>query len=270
MRYRNAIKNFKTSLFDPKILIYYIPWCIKRFSGRPLEFEIAGGSIGGFPNFSSYLGAVRNALTRHEMEFSAPRLAGAEIIFDVGANFGAFVIPFARLAPAARLFAFEPNPNTARALRENLIRNSITNVVVVECAVSHSDGEITFSDSSDPATNRILGNDDVGLSVQCRSLTSFCRENNINRIDFLKIDVEGAEMDVLEGAEELFSGKKVMSGMIEICPGNLNYFGRSIAELDGFMKKCQYNFQLIGDMRDKTIHREIVLENAAFYPMESI
>lgn len=265
MKLLSVLRNIKTALMDPEIIYLYISWCVRQFCGRSSIFEIRGAKIGGFPNFSAYLGAVRNALTRHEIEFVISHIGGAEIIFDVGANFGAFAIPVARLAPTARVYAFEPNPYTATALRENLLRNEISNVVVVECAFSHSDGEIKFSDSSDPATNRIVGDDEVGIAVQCRSLASFCTENFIDRIDFLKIDVEGAELDVLDGAKDLFLHKKIMSGMIEVCPGNLKVFGRGISDLNLFMKVAEYRIEFIGEagVRDD---RDVILENAGFFP----
>lgn len=116
--------------------------------------SVLGVKIEGFPNFSSYLGALRNSLTEDEIAFVSSRLAGARVIFDVGANFGAFALPFAKLAPNARLFAFEPNPRTAVALRQNLVLNSVPNVVVVEAAVADQDGEMMFSDRA--PTQRLI------------------------------------------------------------------------------------------------------------------
>lgn len=260
----SVFKNIRTLASDPAILRHYVPWLLTKLNLRPAHFVIRGAKIGGFPNFSSYLGAVRNELTDEELAFMSQRIEGAEVIFDVGANFGAFVIPIARLGPDARIFAFEPNPTTAAALRQNLHRNGVTNVTIIEAAVSDKDGEVIFSDSTDPATNHILADGTKGVRVKSRSLFSVMEEFDIGDIDFMKIDVEGAELSVLEGASGLFREGRVQAGLIEICPGNLHNFGRSISELTAFFEETGYDLELLGAEPGSKIDESIRLENAAF------
>lgn len=264
MEVKKLIKNLGAVVADPSILRYYLPWIAARLRKRSAHLPVAGARIGGFPNFSSYLGAARHPLTSEETAFIRPRAKGATTIFDVGANFGVFAIYFARIEPEARIFAFEPNPRTAKALRENLARNNVENVTVIEAAISDFDGHLEFSDTADPATNKILQHEGGGLSVNARSLRSVCEEYAIDRIDFIKIDVEGAEVSVLEGGRSLFEEGRVASGVIEICPGNLEQFGRSISDLTGFFAELGVKLFLLGEKPGAPIDQSILLANAGF------
>lgn len=264
MKIDQIFRNVRTLAAHPSILRHYLRWAATKIATGSAKLTVLGARLEGFPNFSSYLGAVGNAITDAEVEFITPRIAEAEVIFDVGANFGAFAIPFARLAPHARVFAFEPNPQTALALRENLQRNGVTNVTVVEAAVSDREGQLIFSDTADPATNRILTGGGEGVRVTALTIESFCLEHGIDRIDFLKIDVEGAELSVLEGARNLFEAGAIGSGLIEICPGNLRNFGRSISDLTDFFKQAKVDLVLLGDRQGEPIDDRLLLENAGF------
>jgi FkbM family methyltransferase len=260
------VNNLRTVLSDPEILRYYCRWTLSKVGLHPPHFEIRGARIGGFPNFSSYLGAVRNKLTDEEIEFIAPRLSDAKVVLDVGANFGAFAIPFSQIARDAHIYAFEPNPNTAEALRANLQLNGINNVTVIESAVTDTDCELVFSDTRDPATNRIIEGEEGGIRIRARSLTSFCIEYEIDLIDFLKIDVEGAEIDVLRGANDLFDDNAIRGGLIEVCPNNLREFDYCVGDLVGFFNDKGFEMVLIGKNSHNQIDDKLVLENAGFFP----
>ena len=92
-----------------------------------------------------------------------------------------------------------------------------------------------------PATNRIAANGPDAIQVEITTLDTFCRQSGVPAIDFLKIDVEGAEVDVLRGARELFAERRVDGGMIEICPGNLRQFETSVADLRAFFAEHDYD-----------------------------
>lgn len=265
MRANKTIRNVFTAAKDPRILLHYVVWHRARLGLGSAQLNVLGCQVGGFPNFSSYLGALRHGITEEEVAFIRSQLAGAKCIIDVGANFGSLAIPFAKIAPDAKIFAFEPNPVTAKALRRNVVNNGVKNVSIIEAAVSDLDGTLHFSDSGDPATNKILPVEaSEGLVVKARSLVSFCQEHEIDRIDFLKIDVEGAELLVLEGGKLLFERGIIKSGLIEICPNNLKNFGRSIRELTEFFASVGYAIDLIGPKRGEPIDEHLRFENASF------
>jgi FkbM family methyltransferase len=93
-----------------------------------------------------------------------------------------------------------------------------------------------------PLFNNLPCSDKV-KRVECESLTidHYCNINNIYIINFIKIDVEGAEKMVLEGAKNMFAQKKIKGGMIEIIESQLKDAGTSSEEIEYFFKNYGYN-----------------------------
>jgi FkbM family methyltransferase len=128
-------------------------------------------------------------------------LPPAPTCIDVGANIGVTVLVAAAIRPDARIFAFEPVPSNARLLRQNLQENGIENCTVVECAVGHKESVVQMNNDGPWAS---VGGEGSCLSVPILTLDSYvAAELSDRRIDFLKIDVEGYEPNVLAGAAEL-------------------------------------------------------------------
>jgi FkbM family methyltransferase len=124
---------------------------------------------------------------------------------DVGANVGIFTIPLAFAVGArGRVLAFEPGPQTAARLRANVGRNALANVDVFECALGERAGPMTLRLGSDGAFNAVVDLDPAsGPTVRLERLDDVWRRSGSPRVSMLKIDVEGGELGVLEGAREL-------------------------------------------------------------------
>ncbi|MGA7416171.1 MAG: FkbM family methyltransferase [Bryobacteraceae bacterium] len=156
------------------------------------------------------------------------------VLFDVGANIGAYSTLLSAMCPEATIFAFEPSPDTAALLRLNLQSSQVSNVKVEIMALADVAGSSEFVNrSSSPETNRLVREPESGLTIRVATTTldSYTATNNIDRIDFIKIDVEGAEPLVLRGARRLMQERRIGAGMIEICPRNLTRFGFSLSDL---------------------------------------
>lgn len=97
------------------------------------------------------------------------------------------------------MWAFEPDPTNARHLREHVRLNEAGNVHVEEAAVAVDDGSARFGGGSGSGTGRLTGTGD--LVVRTVALDSFCQEHGIEPTA-MKVDVEGAEAGVIEGARE--------------------------------------------------------------------
>jgi FkbM family methyltransferase len=115
-------------------------------------------------------------------------------IFDIGANVGYYTILFSQLAPAGRVFAFEPTA-TAKMLRSNLRHNGIGNAEVHEVALAATTGE------REDRIFRLWGTDGEVKTYPFYSLDDFIAEHRIERVDCLKIDVDSFDFEVLRGAE---------------------------------------------------------------------
>ena len=129
--------------------------------------------------------------------------------FDVGANIGLTALEFARAAgPTGTVFAFEPHPATAARLRGNLARNGVNNVTVIEAAVGATPGQITFHESahSTLSSASVIPRDLVrSFDVPVTTVDIAWTKAGKPQVAALKIDVEGGELKVLQGARELLA-----------------------------------------------------------------
>jgi FkbM family methyltransferase len=136
-------------------------------------------------------------------------LQPGSVVLDVGANLGEWTVPLARkVGPAGWVLAIEPVPRSAAALESTLAANALLHAEIVRCAIGEHDGVAPFavpvvtSVRTDTGTARIgpacAGRD--ALQVRLRSLDSLAAERNLTRLDLIKIDVEGHERQVLDGA----------------------------------------------------------------------
>jgi FkbM family methyltransferase len=123
-------------------------------------------------------------------------------IVDAGANIGAFSLRAAREAPAARIIALEPFPATWSRLREHIGRNHLEGRVACRpWALGGSDAVRRMDDAGDgPSQSRgLLGGDHAGggVPVEAVTLATLLRREQLDRVDLLKMDIEGSEHEVL-------------------------------------------------------------------------
>jgi FkbM family methyltransferase len=160
-------------------------------------------------------------------EFSALKklINEGDMVFDLGANIGLHATLFSRwVGGTGRVLAFEPFPDTAWRLRETLALNRCANVEVFEFAILDRSGYAELNTFSPRyAAWNSFGKPAFGgiqptgvATVPVRDLDTFCTDKHIDRISFLKIDVEGFEKSVILGAKELLAANKIDSLSFEI------------------------------------------------------
>lgn len=122
-------------------------------------------------------------------------------VIDIGANIGTFAVLAARAAPGARVLCVEPAPDTAALLRRNVTMNGVEGRVVVdECAVAAVPGRASLVLSTQSSMRRLGTQGPAGdrtISVEAVTLEEVFDRHAVDRCDFLKIDCEGAEFDLL-------------------------------------------------------------------------
>lgn len=144
-------------------------------------------------------------------EVLAQCLRPGDAFYDIGANVGFFTVIAARLVqPSGRVYAFDPLPCNITALRHNMKLNGFSNVTVFEKAVAATTGEAELSLAPETtwaklASTGVRADARGSLSVGTVSLDDVIAQQGLAAPTFLKIDVEGAELDVLRGMRQVLA-----------------------------------------------------------------
>jgi FkbM family methyltransferase len=207
---------------------------LERVLRRPFVFEDGRGL-----RYVLYPGENARAYIEHrgnyelaETRFCERLLRPGDVAVDVGANIGLYTLLFSALVgPQGRVHTFEPAPENARRLRVNLLLNDVGNVELREAAVFSRSGPVTLNlfeqrlgawhslgrpELPDPfAPGKTIAPSD-SLEVQALTLDDYAAAAGLDRIALLKIDVEGAEPDVIAGATGLLGRRAVAAILFEV------------------------------------------------------
>lgn len=138
-----------------------------------------------------------------------------QVVFDGGAFDGGTALQYAALFPKATVYSFEPFPDSFANVQRAVAQNA--RIKPFNLALAEQVGPRTFHSNRDGATNSLLPNAPQitkhlptewvaptgSTTVQCTTADAFAAEHGIERIDLLKLDVQGGELLVLSGAEDL-------------------------------------------------------------------
>ena len=187
---------------------------------------------------------------RHNRAFATCVQAcrGKSVFVDVGAHIGLYSLPASRaLGPGGRVYAFEPSESNYHYLRKHVEYNNLDNVHVFQLVVGDAQKpSVRFYEhavSSSPLSGlakRAKRPTDRFVERQRpqTSLDTFCAENAIAP-DVVKIDVEGAELLVLRGAEATLARHKPLL-FLSVHPSHLEQMGQSTRELDESLRRLGY------------------------------
>jgi FkbM family methyltransferase len=129
------------------------------------------------------------------------------VLFDIGAHIGYFTAIASKInGSSGKIFAFEPRPMNARFFKIHMKINNFKNVTLYEMAVGESDEDVKFDTHHGSATGRI--SKDGNIRVKQVSVGRMVKEGILPPPDFIKIDVEGGEIEVLKGLSEVISSSR--------------------------------------------------------------
>ncbi|CAN0553730.1 unnamed protein product, partial [Laminaria digitata] len=169
--------------------------------------------------------------------------APAPVIFDVGANIGSATIFFKKLFRNAKIYGFEPHHDTYLEAKRRTGR--LEHVFLHNLAIGETEEERTLFVNTVASTNSFLKMNPASewtseqfmvkpsetQEVQLTTLDVFCAQENINRIDLLKLDVQGFEPQALRGAWDLLSSQSIRAIKIEVMPGDFYESSTSFYEI---------------------------------------
>jgi len=140
-----------------------------------------------------------------------------QAVFDIGAWEGVLALFFARaVGPAGAVVAFEPHPRHFRRLAENLALNGFAHARALPLALGAYDGAAPFASDAVAGRSRLV-TAGAGATVPVARLDTLMAAERLPPPDFIKIDVEGAELDVLLGAEATLAARRPRL-LIEVHP----------------------------------------------------
>lgn len=128
------------------------------------------------------------------------------VFIDIGAHIGKYTIMMGRkLKSKGKVVAIEPDPSHFEMLKKNIQLNSLKNIFAVNTICSDKNGNVLFSpvNTSHPKYNYIVKDHEKKILVVSRKLDTLIDDLKINRVDFIKIDVDGSELLVLKGAKKI-------------------------------------------------------------------
>ena len=152
------------------------------------------------------------------------------VIFDVGSCIGGYSRLVLKRAPLSKIYAFEPDPNNYQKLIKNI---KAKNFQAFNYAVGNKEGTINIYDYQNSTTSNphaslykgvieeIHKKKAIKYEVKMIKLANFLRENNIPKIDLLKIDTEGSEFNVLLGLEDFLKKGKIKAIQFEFNEMNI-------------------------------------------------
>jgi FkbM family methyltransferase len=154
------------------------------------------------------------------------------IAFDVGANVGNYSLGLQSQFPTAEIHSFEPNPSSF----VHLNKKASGSLRVINMGLSDAVGHFTLYDGGDlngsefaslyrDVIDGIHQREVKSFTVNLTTLDTYCRDNEIHYIDFIKIDTEGHELQVLKGGGDLIAKDKI--GIIQIEFNEMNVISRT-------------------------------------------
>jgi len=225
-------------------------------------------------DFAVFLGVYEYSTIKLYKKF----IREGDIILDIGANIGSHTLPLAKECGASgRVFAFEPTAFAYAKLLKNISLNPslASSIVAEQVALTNNDNvqpESTIYSSwplekTQGVHPKHLGNPKT--TEGCRSITldSYLKEKNISKVNFIKLDVDGFECTVLQGALETLKSHHPVIFM-ELAPYVLQERGDSLEKLIGIIKKANYQFYHLGT--DRVFSMDPVVLDKLFPPGSSL
>lgn len=225
----------------------FIAWqASKRILARPVIIKVRDRRFMAYPDSPYSSLVIYNQLPDwDELGLLRRILRPDDTFVDIGANVGFYsVFASSLVGPAGRIHSIEPNPGNLKVLENQKALNALAYWTIHPCAVGAQTGTVRFSaETRDTGSvNNDAGESGSNLVVPCRTLDSLLGETTqAVHSQICKIDVEGYELEVLQGAKALIAQKAVWLWVFENNPTALLANGASSRQLLTFFRTAGYH-----------------------------
>lgn len=220
-----------------------------------------------------YLSAINYHIMNKRLKNSLD-IKNGNIIFDIGAHNGESIEMFINIKKNIIIHSFEPNDECFKKLENKY--NNYKNIVLNNYAVTNKAGKSTFYINNHSTTssflkinrkfkyeNFIFRNIKKKLVNTCK-LDDYCKEKKIQRIDLLKIDVQGFEDIVLEGAKNLIKSRRIKKIILEIVLANHYERSCNFYKIEKLLIKHGYFLKNLSSPAFDTINSKILWIDALY------
>ncbi len=225
-------------------------WTRKRRASKTVTISNFDGHLKFTLDISKSMGASLYWTGFHEfneMRFLNRFLAEDFTFVDVGANQGEYAVFAARRLSNGRVLAFEPTSFFYERLVHNAEQNGLVNVQCFQLGLSDSFGEaLIYYNSNNSANHEGLASlfpvsgEGGTETIRMTTLDEIVRQHKVSRVDFIKVDVEGAEWAVLKGAEQVL--RKFRPGlMVELNKETAGKAGYAVDDMIAWLESLGYH-----------------------------
>ena len=175
---------------------------------------------------------------KENFEFIRRSIKEGHVVLDIGAHIGLTAAIFGNMVKEhGRVFSFEPTASSFATLKETIRINGLQNIVTpVNMPVTEKSGKVNFfvSDSDTDVANSLVEYEEHkilhAIQLDATSIDDFVSAQNLTRVDFVKIDAEGAELNVLKGGAKTFATFKPLI-ILALHPEAINAIGHSLLSI---------------------------------------
>lgn len=248
-------KPFHSLLFQSRLLRGFSTFLLKSIV--PGEIRIGGAVVCPNPRDPVISAALALGIyEREETAFFRENFRRGMCFVDVGANIGLFTA-LAISQGASRVLALEPHRESFGFLEKTVRSNRPSMPVSLdETAVGPAAGEcVLYENPYNKGDNRTASSPELVPcgSVKVSTLDSLCASHGIQKIDFLKVDVQGGELGVLRGAAGVLAASPGCILVSEVWPGGMARCGYTVAEFTDCLRTLGFEIQRVFGRKDKSI-----------------
>ena len=200
--------------------------------------------------------SINGNYAEYETELMKKEIKNGDVVLDLGANIGYYTLIFAKLVgKTGKVFAFEPDPTNFALLKKNVEINGYKNVVLVNKAVSNKTGKLKlFLGENNFAGHKIYDSNEGRKFVEIDSviLDDYFRDKP-SKIDFIKMDIEGAEYLAVKGMSNLLNKNKKIKMISEFSPKGVKMSGFEPLEYLKLLVKYGFKLNEANEVQNKIV-----------------